>query len=194
MQFTEPDREEQDYLLSVARKSIEHGLSQQPYRPILPPEFPELDTIAATFVTLKSQSDSLRGCIGTLQAKQPLYLSVAHNAAAAAFNDPRFPAVKLREWPALKLSISILSTATAMTVTSEQHLKQQLRPGIDGLILKDQQHTATFLPAVWEELPDVNEFLKHLKMKAGLKADHWSESIEFFQYQSFSFSGKAVPD
>ena len=192
MLSTEPERRVKDYLLSVARESIECELSNQKYRPTLPTEFYQLAEEAATFVTLKTASDSLRGCIGTLQAHEPLFLSVSHNAKAAAFSDPRFPAVNSTEWPTLKLSISILSAAKPMSVSSEQDLLQQLTPGVDGLILREQRRSSTFLPSVWDELSDKQEFINHLKIKAGLAADYWSDTMQFLNYQTFSFSGKSV--
>ena len=192
MLLTEPGLKEKDYLLDVARQAIEHRFLDKKYTAVLPEEYSHLKEKAATFVTLKSKSGALRGCIGTLQAIEPLYLSVSHNAVAAAFSDPRFPPLRSSEWSNQNLSISILSAASALDVSSEQNLKQQLRAGIDGLILKEQGRSATFLPSVWEDLPDKEDFIRQLKMKAGLSADYWTQSIQFSRYQSFSFSGPAI--
>ena len=192
MSFTELTRAEQDYLLQVARQSIEYKLSNDAFYPKLPEDYARLKQKAASFVTLKSKNGMLRGCIGTLQAIEPLFTSVSHNAISAAFKDPRFPPLNASEWPMLNLSISVLSAAKVMDVSSEADLKEQLRPGIDGLILKDHGSSATFLPSVWDDLPNKNEFLHHLKLKAGLAIDYWSETIEFSTYQSLNFSGPAI--
>jgi len=192
MQSTKFQINEQDYLLSVAREAIEHHLAGEKYRPVLPLEFQQLKEKAATFVTLNNSSGSLRGCIGTLEAREALYLSIASNAVSAAFRDPRFPDVTYAEWQSLTLSISVLTKAVPLIVLSEQDLKQQLRVGIDGLILKEKSYSATFLPSVWDSLADKDDFIRQLKLKAGLSADYWSESIQFSTYQTLSFSGKAV--
>ncbi len=192
MSFTEFSQNEQEFLLDIARLSIEHWLSGCEYEPDLPAEFLRLGGDAATFVTLKTQTGMLRGCIGTLKAVEPLYLSIAHNAVSAAFRDPRFPALTGNEWSILRLSISVLSESSAMDISSEDELKQQLRPGIDGLILEEQGCSATFLPSVWDELSGKEEFLHHLKLKAGLPANYWSNTIHFSSYQSTRFSGPAV--
>ncbi len=158
MSFTKLSEREKKWLLDIARQSIESRLYKQRYKPELADEFSRLTAKAATFITLKTTSGSLRGCIGTLQAVEALYLSVAHNAVSAAFKDPRFPALTSREWPGIKLSISILTQPEVMAFSSEDNLQQQLRPGIDGLILKEQGRSATFLPSVWDELPDKSDF------------------------------------
>lgn len=189
--LTEPDQKVKDYLLTIARQSIEFHLSDKNYYAVLPAEYPQLEDPAATFVTLKKQSGILRGCIGNLQAYEALYLSVSHNAVSAAFHDPRFTALESHEWPDLELSISILSAASPLIVSSEMELKQKLRPEVDGLILKAGSHNATFLPSVWEDLPGKSDFIKQLKIKAGLGADYWSESMQFSTYQSYNFSGPA---
>ena len=107
---------------------------------------------------------------------------VAENAFAAAFRDPRFPPLRPDEYPRLEYHISILNPPEPMTVTSEADLLQQLRPGVDGLVLIEGARRATFLPSVWEQLPDPRQFLAHLKMKAGLPADYWSDSLRFERY------------
>ncbi|MCP4413881.1 MAG: AmmeMemoRadiSam system protein A [Gammaproteobacteria bacterium] len=192
MSFTELTRGEQDYLLQVARQSIEHKLTKNVFSPNLPENYTRLKQKAASFVTLKSKTGLLRGCIGTLQALEALFSSVSHNAISAAFSDPRFPPLRANEWPLLNLSISVLSSSSVMDVSSEADLKEQLRAGIDGLILKDHGSSATFLPSVWDDLSNKDDFIHHLKLKAGLPANYWSETIEFSTYQSLNFSGPAI--
>jgi len=126
MSFTELTRDEQDYLLQVARQSIEHRLSSSTFIPKLPDDLARLKQKAASFVTLKSKTGMLMGCIGTLQPIEALFLSVSHNAISAAFRDPRFPPLRAVEWPLLNLSISVLSASLVMDVSSEADLKNQL--------------------------------------------------------------------
>ena len=140
----------------------------------------------ATFVTLQLDNE-LRGCIGTLEARLPLVVDVAHNARAAAFQDPRFAPLTDKEFPGLSIHISVLSIPETMTFASQQDLLNQIRPGIDGLILTAGYHKGTFLPSVWESLPTAEEFLGHLKLKAGLPADYWSDAIKIERYTTESF-------
>lgn len=147
-----------------------------------PGGFPEsLRVIRATFVTLEVHHE-LRGCIGTLEARRPLIQDVAHNAGAAAFEDPRFAPVTQAEAGVLAIHISILSPMEAVAFTDEADLLGQVRPGIDGLVLEDRGKRGTFLPTVWEKVRDPARFLAHLKAKAGLPADHWSPSLRVWRY------------
>ena len=171
-------------LLSVAHNAISHGLSKGA------PASVELDSFskplqgqAASFVTLK-YAGSLRGCIGTLQAVRPLVADVNENAYAAAFRDPRFSPLSHRELSGLHISISILSPPEPISFFSEQDLIGQLRVGIDGLILEEEHHRGTFLPAVWESLPDPRAFLTQLKIKAGLRPEYWSSTLSIYRYQT----------
>ncbi len=175
-------------LLRVARESIAHGLRSG--RPLLvdPQEYdPELRAMRATFVTLNERG-RLRGCIGHLEAIQPLVADVAENAFNAAFRDPRFPPVSAGEFDALEIHISVLSPPEPMEFSSQEDLLRQIRPGIDGLILEEGVYRGTFLPSVWEELPDPRQFLAHLKLKAGLPQDYWSDTLKVYRYTTESFS------
>ena len=146
------------------------------------PSFPEpLTQEAATFVTLE-KNGQLRGCIGSLQAHRPLILDLVANAYRAGFKDPRFKPVTTEELPEIEASISLLSEPEPMTFADEADLLSQLRPGIDGLILKDAGRRGTFLPQVWEQLPTATEFFTRLKGKAGLPANHWSETVQVKRY------------
>ena len=181
------DRQQRDSLLQLARRSIAHGLDHGRPLAVNPDDWPEaLRQPGACFVTLHQQGQ-LRGCIGSLEAVRPLVVDVAENAYAAAFRDPRFPPLAASELDTLALSISVLSPATPMRFSSEQDLLSQLRPGIDGLILEQDHYRGTFLPLVWEQLPTPQAFLRQLKRKAGLPADHWSERIRVSRYTSESF-------
>jgi AmmeMemoRadiSam system protein A len=164
-------KEQQQILISIARSSIQHGLQiDKPERINLQDHDPDLQAIRATFVTLKI-SDSLRGCIGTLEARYPLVKSVAEYAHAAAFRDPRFKPLREDEFDNITLSISILTPAESIEFDSEAHLLQQLNPNVDGLIIESGKRSATFLPAVWESLPKAEEFLSQLKAKAQIHPD-----------------------
>jgi hypothetical protein len=138
-------------------------------------------------VTLHENGE-LRGCIGALQAYQPLAADVAEHAHAAAFNDPRFPPVAEPELALLHISISVLGAPEPMQFESEQDLLRQLRPGEDGLILQDGPNRGTFLPSVWGSLPDRNDFWRHLKAKAGLPPGHWSDTLKVSRYTTLSFA------
>lgn len=189
--FNQPNPAQQDELLDIAIAAIQYGLDYNTVMPIAMDKYSDnedkpLLEPRATFVTLKIDHE-LRGCIGTLTAHRALIQDVANNAYQAAFRDPRFEPLQAQELKQLHISISILSPPEPMQVKSEQDLITQLRPGQDGLIIQDGQHRATFLPSVWEQLPDPVIFLQHLKNKAGWPADYWSDAIQAQRYTSFEF-------
>lgn len=184
--------QEKSQLLQLARASIGTGLHQGHALQVDINSYPAgLREKLACFVTLHRQG-ALRGCIGHLEAIQPLVRDVAENAYAAAFCDPRFPAVAQSEIDQLEIDISILSQSQPMVFSSEQDLLARIRPGVDGLILESGIYRGTFLPAVWESLPDAASFLRQLKLKAGLSADYWSEGIRVSRYTTESFSESEV--
>jgi AmmeMemoRadiSam system protein A len=174
--------QERQLLLSTAHLSIEHGLEgMQPLRPDLL-TFPlALVEQRATFVTLEI-NQQLRGCIGSLEAHRPLIIDIAENAFRAAFQDPRFPPLGQEEYPLLQIHLSILDVPKPIQCHSEAQLLEQLVPGQDGLILQDGSRRATFLPSVWDMLPEPGEFLKHLRRKAGLPDHGWSPKLTFQRY------------
>ena len=174
-------------LMQVAEASIRHGLLHGTSLPVDSKNYIEsLQAVRASFVTLQKHGD-LRGCIGHLEAFQPLVRDIAENAYAAAFQDPRFPSLSDNEIDTLEIHISVLTPPQPMAFNSEKELIAQLRPGQDGLILQDGYNKGTFLPSVWESLPQPSEFIKHLKLKAGLPINHWSESLEVLRYETESF-------
>ncbi len=188
-------RTEQDTLLDLACISIIHGIEHgQPFRVSLDTLPPSLAAKRASFVTLNTTGGQLRGCIGSLQAYRPLAEDVSQNAWAAAFRDPRFPPLQRQELDALDIHVSVLSEAEPVAFDSEQELLDCLRPGVDGLILEDNAARGTFLPSVWDSLPDPAQFLTHLKLKAGLPADYWSDSLRVLRYttQSFGSASSAI--
>jgi len=135
----------------------------------------------ATFVTLTAD-DQLRGCIGTLEAHRPLIEDVTANAVAAAFRDPRFKPLHRGEFAAIAVEVSLLSAMEILSFEDEAGALAQLRPDIDGIVLQYGHHRSTFLPQVWEQLPDRAEFIAHLKYKAGLPPDFWSNELKLSRY------------
>ncbi|RKZ93682.1 MAG: AMMECR1 domain-containing protein [Gammaproteobacteria bacterium] len=177
----------QKILKDLAKKSIVYGLKYGlPLHVDVTTFSDELIVQRATFVTLEKQG-KLRGCIGMLEACRPLAEDIAANSYAAAFSDPRFPPLIEDEINDLSIHISILNPAEIIPCSSEADLIEQLRPDIDGLILDDGVHRATFLPSVWESLPNPVDFIKHLKNKAGLPLDEWSTKIKSYRYTTESF-------
>ena len=142
---------------------------------------PFLKEKGATFVTLTSYGQ-LRGCIGSLDARRLLGEDVKHNAIAAAFHDSRFNPVTRNELAALRIEISLLSPAERIFFNSQEDALEQLQPGIDGVILEYEGRRSTFLPQVWEGLPTVQEFMEHLKVKAGLEAGFWDKAVRLSRY------------
>lgn len=177
-----PDHHRQ-LLLAGARAAIRHGLQQDRIASVNLDDYPPaLHKTQASFVTLKIRGQ-LRGCIGTLEAYRPLVIDVVENAHAAAFRDPRFAPLAADEYRLLSLHLSLLGIAESLSPSSEKQLLSVLRPGIDGLILDaGGRHRSTFLPAVWQSLPDPEDFLAQLRLKAGLPAGYWSSDIRFFRY------------
>jgi len=176
-------------LLQTAADSIRYGLHHGQALAVQATDYPaELQAVRATFVTL-THLHHLRGCIGMLEARRPLVEDVAENAFAAAFRDPRFPPLEESELWGLDVHISILTPAEAMSFTSEEDLVAQLRPGVDGLILHEHGRRGTYLPSVWESLPKPRDFLDHLKQKAGLPTDYWSDTLSVERYTTESFGG-----
>jgi hypothetical protein len=175
-------------LTDLAYASIRHGLEQGMPLPFEAGEetSPALLAEGACFVTLKKHGQ-LRGCIGSLEARRSLAEDVCSNAYAAAFRDPRFAPLTADELADVELSISVLTPAEPLRFQSEEDLVGKLRRGTDGLILTDAGRRGTFLPSVWEQLPEAADFLRHLKMKAGLPADYWSDTIRIDRYTTISW-------
>ncbi len=180
--------QDQKILLSIAKTSIEHGLQTGTPLSVAPSEYPQaLREILSSFVTLHLKKQ-LRGCIGALEARESLVVDVAKHAFAAAFHDPRFPSLNQNEFASIELEISILSPQQEIPCESEAQLLQQLRPGTDGLVIRDGVNTSTFLPSVWEQIPEPQAFLSQLKIKAGLLPTHWSANFKAYRYTTLSFN------
>ena len=165
-------------LLTLARNAIAVRLN---LAEIVAVDAPELLKNAATFVTL-TQNGQLRGCIGSLQAYRPLADDIRENACNAAFRDPRFKPLSADELPVTRVEVSLLTAAEAMQFSSEADALAQLRPDIDGIIFSAGSHRSTFLPQVWEQLPNPADFMAHLKQKAGLPATYWGSDVKLERY------------
>jgi len=166
-------------LLVRARNAIAAAFDITP-RP--EPDHPDLAQLGATFVTL-TQAGQLRGCIGTLEARRPLDTDVRANARSAAFHDPRFAPLSRDEFDRTRVEVSLLTPAVALTYADEADAIRQMRPHIDGLIFECHGRRGTFLPQVWESLPEPQQFFSHLKQKAGFAADFWSPDVKLYRYE-----------
>lgn len=174
-------------LLEVAAEAIDHGLETGArWMPDPAEEDEALTEPRGCFVTLHREG-ALRGCVGSLTARGPLVREVARAAYNAAFRDPRFPPLARQEREGLDIHISVLSEPKPMAFTSEADLLEQLRPGVDGLILEDGGRLGTFLPDVWDSLPTPRAFLEQLRRKAGLAPDHWSSTLRVQRYTTEAF-------
>lgn len=145
-------------------------------------EHPALEQPGASFVTLTRQGQ-LRGCIGQLQPVKSLGADVRSNAVAAAFNDPRFTPLTASEWPSVRIEVSVLGPVNFVHCPTEEDCLRQLTPFQDGVILVSGSRRATFLPQVWEQLPDPQEFIEHLLQKAGLPVELWPADMELGLYR-----------
>ena len=176
-------------LLARARNAIAAQLGQalQPE-----PDHPALAQPGATFVTL-TQNGALRGCIGSLQAHRALEQDVRANALAAACRDPRFTPLTAEELPRTRVEVSLLTAPVPMDFRDEADALRQLRPNVDGVIFSAGNHRSTFLPQVWEQLPDARQFMAHLKQKAGLPADYWSPEVQLQRYEVRKWKEAPIP-
>ncbi|MES1240296.1 MAG: AmmeMemoRadiSam system protein A [Acidobacteriota bacterium] len=165
-------------LLAIARESLAAalGLGQETSR-----DEPWLCEPGATFVTLRRHGE-LRGCVGSIQPYRPLLDDVRNNARAAAFSDARFAPVERDEYPELSVEVSLLSPCEPLEPGSQEETLARLRPGVDGVVFEFQGRRSTFLPQVWEQLPDPWDFLAQLKRKAGLPPAFWHPDVRLWRY------------
>ncbi len=174
--------DERRILRRVALDSIWNGLETgRPLEPDLDRIPPALRVPGAVFVTLNLHG-KLRGCVGSFEACRPLLEEVAQNAYSAAFRDSRFQPLSDAELSDIDLHISLLTPLVLLEVECREDLLKELQPGVDGLLLEDPPHRATFLPQVWSSLENPEDFLGELFLKAGLPRDHWSEALGFRRY------------
>ena len=175
-------------LLKLARSSMEHGLATALPVPVRASDWPSsVWNPRATFVTL-TRDGRLRGCRGRIDAVQPLPQDVAVSALQTALDDPRFPPVTASELPELRIAISVLTPPEPLPAAGFEDLCAVLRPRDDGLLLSAGDLRATFLPKVWEQLPDPEAFLEALWEKAGLPPRAWPEGISIERYGAIDFA------
>lgn len=180
--------EERGLLLRIARQALAGAVMGQPMSRVNLAELPtRLNEPGASFVTLTIHG-LLRGCVGTLEAYQSLAEDVQEHAIAAGLQDYRFPPVQAEELNQIEIEVSRLSEPRPLSYATPQELLQRLRPGVDGVVLRDGMRRATFLPQVWEKLPDPAEFLEHLCAKMGADPDLWKrKKLEVLVYQVEEF-------
>lgn len=180
--------DEKEYLLQLARQALEKGVCHDHLPEIdLETVSPRIREFGASFVTL-THHGNLRGCIGALEPYQSLAEDVREHAVAAALNDYRFTPVQPNELPSIQIEISRLTMPVLLEYENAEDLLRQLRPGVDGVILRDGIRRATFLPQVWEKIPDTNIFLSQLCMKMGASPDTWRTKklkVEIYQVDEF---------
>ncbi|MFC1545793.1 AmmeMemoRadiSam system protein A [Pseudomonadota bacterium] len=175
-----------ELMLKIARNAIAEKLGCPHATPDTKSE-PWLDAPAATFVTLKEDRE-LRGCIGSLKAHRSLYSDLSSNAVSAAFHDPRFPPVTKDEFEKIHIEVSLLTEPEQISFNGQNDVLSQLTPGVDGVIFECGSYRSTFLPQVWEQLPTPELFMAHLKQKAGLAGNFWSDDVLLYRYRVEKFS------
>jgi len=179
---------EKQTLLHLAREAMEYAVKGKALPPLnMESLTPALRENGASFVTLTIHNE-LRGCIGALEAHQPLAEDVREHAVAAALEDPRFRPVVESELSRIRLEVSRLTAPYLLEYSSSEDLLKKLRPHVDGVILKDDFRRATFLPQVWEKIPDPVDFLDQLCMKMGASKKSWRETkLRVYLYQVEEF-------
>mgnify|MGYP001608775005 FL=1 len=179
---------EKQTLLRLAREAMEHAVKRKALSRLdLQSLTPALREHGASFVTLTIHAE-LRGCIGTLEVYQPLAEDVREHAVSAALQDPRFPPVVKSELSRIKLEVSRLSAPHLLEYSSSEDLLKKLKPNVDGVILKNDFRRATFLPQVWEKIPDPVDFLDQLCMNMGASKKLWRDAkLQVYVYQVEEF-------
>ncbi len=192
-QFPEPvapdiSPEAGELLLDLAEAAIADGLAGRSTRPADLDHLPDvLVEPHATFVSVHVDG-RLNGCIGMLESTSPLAHEVQSMARSAAFSDPRLPPLRPDEFDRCELEVSVLSAMQQINASSRAELISLIRPRIDGLVLSLGNHRGLFLPVVWDQLPDPDEFLDHLHLKAGLSPGGWNPAMRFERFVAREFS------
>ncbi len=182
------DHRQRSELTRSAWSAIDGGFGHREYYPPSLKNYAALfSEPAASFVTLTTTEGELRGCMGDLSGTEPLLHSVSHNAFKAAYSDPRFKPLTVKERQQTRLEVSVLSQWRRIEGDNEEEIVSRVRPFIDGLILIEDQRRATFLPSVWKAIPVPEDFLLQLKCKAGLETNYWSDTIEVRSYTTESW-------
>lgn len=183
--------EEVELLLDLAEAAIVDGLLGRP--PAAPPATAlpiGLKEPRGVFVTLTVDGE-LNGCIGRIQAVEPLGHGAARHAWSAAFADPRLPPLRRADYQRLTIEISVLSPMAPIAATTRHDLLSQLRPGVDGLVIAAGPRQGVFLPAVWDQLSEPATFLDHLQLKAGLPPGGWPPDMQAWRFTAAKLSRRA---
>jgi AmmeMemoRadiSam system protein A len=192
MQPEQLNNEEQDFLLRIARQALEEGVRHDRLAPLDPNTVPpRLKEQGASFVTL-TVGGNLRGCIGALEPYQPLVEDVREHAVAAALQDYRFPPVQPDELDGIRIELSRLTVPQPLEYTTPEDLLAKLNPYLDGVVLRDGPQRATFLPQVWEKIPDPADFLDNLCYKMGARPELWRMKhleVLIYHVEEFQESG-----
>lgn len=168
------------FVIDICKLIVGSEFDQKPMQVIYPQVF---DQPGACFVTIE-KNGRLRGCIGSIVAHRALITDLVEHAKDAAFKDTRFSAVREEELPELKFAVSILTEPRKIVFDTEEQLLEKIIPNEDGIIIRDGDFQAVYLPSVWAEIPDKNEFLESLKKKAGMDENHFSETFEAFKFNT----------
>jgi len=181
-------KEEQKFLLNLARETVESYVKNKKKPKVDETKLtPAMKKVQGCFVTL-NKNNNLRGCIGHILPQEELYKCIIDNAVNAAVNDHRFNPVTEDELNDIEIEISVLTVPQRLEFSSGDDLKNKLRPNIDGIVLKSGFHQSTYLPQVWEQIPNKESFLSNLCMKGGMAIDCWKDkSTEVYTYQAFVF-------
>jgi AmmeMemoRadiSam system protein A len=182
-----------DMIIQLAKAAISAALGLESSFDLkqLLKAYPELEQNGAAFVTLTiNPNDQLRGCIGSLSAYQPLYKDIIANAQSAALRDPRFRPLSLGELSEVKVEVSILSEPKSLLYTTMEDLKTKIRPNVDGVVLEYADFRATYLPQVWEQLPQFDSFFESLCQKAGLRGNCLEKHPDIKTYQVTKYKEK----
>ncbi len=184
--------EDLDALFGLADLGVRAGLAGEGAPKVSP------ETLSAAlrepmgaFVTLEVDGD-LNGCIGSIVPADPLGAAVAELAWRAAFADPRLPPLTPAEYPSLEIKISLVGPLEPVAAETEAELAANLRPGVDGVLIRWRAANATFLPAVWAKLPDPVTFLRHLEAKAGLRPGRWPHGMKAWRYETTEYRRRAA--
>lgn len=176
--------DEVELLLDIADKALVTALvGDRPALPALDTLPQSLHARTGAFVTLKVGGE-LNGCIGTLDGDEPLGHAVHRLALSAAFADYRLPPLRPTDYRDLTIELSLLSPLTPIDASTRGQLLDELEPGHDGIVVKTGSRQGLFLPSVWEQLPDAEDFLDHLWRKAGLAPRTWPPGLETFRFRA----------
>jgi len=185
--FSDLELADRQVLVDIARHAVRAGLNgRNDWRPARDHVPIRLAECGATFVTLRRENDLL-GCIGTMEPRRSLADDVAKNSIGAAFGDPRLPPVTWDDYAHMSVKISVLGPLVQIAVASGGELRRSVRVGVDGLLITAGRRRATFLPSVWEQVPDHDMFMRMLWEKAGLDAGDWPRTLEVFRYETVEF-------